>query len=419
MLDSLSFSWNIPTLTGSTALLGRERTANRAPVAADHQPTEPKSDIATNISIATFGSTNSFLSGKTWAPAKGSSPLNFGSSVQLSSFGPKVPSVHSLGFSPVAAASPPMSLGGPYGGFGGFGSTGLGSQSSASAGRKKSKRSLQWTFGDDDEESPTTTSTTSTFLTPQQILSGTEHLKLESNTHKVFAENNQDMSFNSLDAFLHKLNALLTVSHRLQQDPYAVTVVNYFCDRCKSRVAEGAFRAHCMECFDVDMCESCYHARAPIGQHGADHFEKMAEIGQGTISSFKGGGVSHQPAIDPLISTVFHVTSPSSVAAPTSAGGSTKLPMDIRNSRTYKVLKRILIRFILAVRDWGVLISAELNSVAQVVLDLSIAALAKDLKLVTAISSPTVSAQLAITDSVIVAKMTESFLAEIKKQLAK
>jgi hypothetical protein len=167
------------------------------------------------------------------------------------------------------------------------------------------------------------------------------------------------------------------------------------------------------------MCESCYHARAPTGQHGADHFEKMAEIGQGSISRGVGGGVLQRSVIDPLISAVFPASSPFSVSAPTSASGLTRLPMDIRNSRTYKVLTRILIRFILALRDWGVVISAEFNSVGRVVLDLSIAALAKDLKLVTAISSATVSAQLAITDSAIVAKMTESFLAEIKKQLAR
>ena len=142
----------------------------------------------------------------------------------------------------------------------------------------------------------------------------------------------------------------------------------------------------------------------------------MALIGlAGTTTS----GRQQQPAIDPLISSMFHATTTTTTTTTAAAGRPAGKPADIRNNCTYKVLKRILIRSILALRDWGVVISAEFNSTAaaRVVLDLSIAALAKDLQLVTAISSPTVSAQLAIADSVTVAKMTESFLAAIKAQL--
>ena len=390
ILDNLSFNWNIPTLSGSTALLGRERTENRAPIALDRQPSEPDSAITITIAPTFFGfgaaaapgcAPNAFLSGKTWATRKRGSGV-----VPIAAGSPA--------FFGVAGAAPAVSSSG-------FGSASFGAPQPASFGgaRRKLKSSAP-KFNDDDTGDPS-----SSFLTPQQILDGTRYLELESNIHKSSANSSDALPY--VEKFLKTLDFLLLTSCRLQQDPYAVTVVNFFCDHCKTSIAAGGFRAHCMECFDFDLCESCYNSRAPSGQHEANHFDNMAKVGKLSSQNAKGF------VVDPLISTMFAASSPSPAAAVT------KTPMDIRNSCTHKVLKRILIRFILAMRDWGILISADFNAISKVAVSLSITALTKDRQLLSAFGNPTVNAQLAITDGVTVAKMAESFLREIQSQLAK
>lgn len=69
-----------------------------------------------------------------------------------------------------------------------------------------------------------------------------------------------------------------TASHPLQEFcPCQLIVVDngeikeFRCNSCKGNIGKDGKRYHCLECFDVDMCESCYTKQNHVKEHKSSH----------------------------------------------------------------------------------------------------------------------------------------------------
>ena len=382
VVDYLSFNWNIPSPTGSTALLGREKTTARAPIAISQQPSEPESRLADAmpaglrfLGSASFGGGGG-RGGIKRLQSDTFSTVGFGSAQK--SFKETSPSF-GKGFSFGAASPSPTSK----------------------------IFSVQKTSASVDEGNPGATF----FANPNQLL---HFLRLESEVHKIMVANIYNS--NTKVEFLQRIDALAFLATRMQQDP---TAIAFFCDSCKAEIPCGSLRAHCTICYDFDLCERCYRSKFVNSRHIAGHLTKMVTVGRSSIGergNMSFGGVQ-TATVDPTIANVFQITETFSTAA-------SSIPpslLDIRQSFTHLVHKRILIRFLLALRDWGFLISAAARTAFSTceALDLSFdTLLTENTTLVAAFRDGDVRQQLELTGFISVAKIAEVVLNSLRKQLS-
>lgn len=73
-------------------------------------------------------------------------------------------------------------------------------------------------------------------------------------------------------------------------------IPDFYCDACKKSIGKQSRRYHCLECHDLDLCESCYKSRSRVNNHSDTHKLQYFTYSSG-ISSLLGlaSDIPHSP----------------------------------------------------------------------------------------------------------------------------
>jgi hypothetical protein len=116
--------------------------------------------------------------------------------------------------------------------------------------------------------------------------------------------------------------------------------VTYSCDFCRTAIAPGAVRWHCLECDDFDMCEPCHTAGKTAPPHISSH--RVTRLACKRISAG-----SDEPRSDPLVDELLGpATQPTTSDSPAASNA----------DRTIVTAILRLTRFQLALGTWWALI---------------------------------------------------------------
>ena len=295
----ISHNFNIPTLSGSTAFLGRAETVARDPIPKSKQPSEPE---RVKVYHGLFGAQPSRMIGAAPAAGGGTGGL-FGSSAPASAslFG-------------TASCVPASSFG-----------------------AQERSDFLQ----------------ERTALTPSEILKATDYLKVPSHT----------ICSTTIAAEITKvLNTQLRHDVEICAGPLNTVknAVNYHCDG--NSCTGSSVRFHCLCCINYDLCSSCYtvsrSTSLPKGDHEASHH--MAKYGKATpLETDK--ETKEDPLVASEFGSWTEASEAASVfSSPVVLGtvvDSTDPSFNPLASYTVALSFLRLIRFLLVLREWSVVLS--------------------------------------------------------------
>ena len=309
MMDDLSFIWNLPTPTGSTACLGRQKTARRPPVSPRQQPQEPVLQLPTTspgpetqclrflrqqqqheqrtfVSSFSFGagaSTQSVSSAcrpqvPVLSPGPQAVSFSFGSSAPAPqaqaasfSFGSGAPALqkHAVsglcwtGAPALQAAGLPSgaSASAPSGARVPLGSAPVSCPSSTVLGKRCRI--------DMEADVPAVASGQESFTiaTPRLILAHSRNLRLP-------CDGNTDEG-SPTELLMGSLRCLKPKMDLLQG-----TVTAWTCDVCGIQIPRHSTRFHCSMCIAFDMCESCFGSGI-ASEHSTEHHIVPVPVSEG------------------------------------------------------------------------------------------------------------------------------------------
>ncbi|ORY48044.1 hypothetical protein BCR33DRAFT_714494 [Rhizoclosmatium globosum] len=276
--DNVSFAYNMPTLTGTTAYLGRaENSGNRTPIDKAHQPQEPS--LARNLkpilgTSPLFG-TSTFsagapggLFGTQSAPIVGA-VNGFGAS-SLTDFGK--PPTAAFGTNPAASSFSFGSGAVPSSGaLAAFGFSAPPQQQQmhqqlqqqqmqqAQMQQQLLQQRLQQLSQQQNQQSlpqhpllQQARKSTLQQINPKKHWAG---ILNRSSNLKVTATG---AALQGIDQTIEQPGETLTSVQYTIQKFIGTVAVNYVCDTCNRQIDGGQIRFHCLDCYDFDECEMCH-----------------------------------------------------------------------------------------------------------------------------------------------------------------
>ncbi|KAJ3297677.1 hypothetical protein HDU79_002533 [Rhizoclosmatium sp. JEL0117] len=341
--DNISFAYNIPTLTGSTAYLGRATNAgNRAPVDKAHQPPDatlthnlrPVAAVNDSTELFSFGGARSreplkktkgfggMASAQTLTAGRGGRGGMAGGKMAAKSFRAASYRSRAPPAPPVAAVVAP-----PVVSFGALPAFSFSSQQQMQAQPQQPHRAQQQVHSQ------------------SKMIRPPEYQEVDSNTVSNSCWSSILNRSSNLKATVPGTNqeelpaeVLANLQYTIQKLLGTVTI-KYVCDTCNREIDDGQARFHCLDCFDFDECQRC----------NGGHVSKMAFH---RVVSMNGASTSFTIQKDPLLEKLLGINNAEKPA--TLAPFST---LDVTAWSHTRMIKRLLV----AMLEWWIEIKVWLH----------------------------------------------------------
>ncbi|KAJ3143113.1 hypothetical protein HK100_010696 [Physocladia obscura] len=285
--DNLSFSFNLPALSGVTSYLGRIiNSGDRANIDSAHQPEDPV-DLLKNDNVRSLPPPGmSFGFGM---PATSTSSFGFAAFGSATNVRPFAGSSLSSSRESTAPATAGGNTGGLFSttqpgsfGRGMFGSAAGGSAGGLFASSNSIEQSKQQVNAPRMRKRTSQDQNMQQQQNQKQILHPYFGNAMDSNLWtQVLVNTNYLKIFTGSESKKNTkiLEALSLVDFSLKKITGQITV-EYFCDFCNGKIVSSNPRWHCFDCSDFDECSSCHANRS---HESANLFHRVRNMGSSTV----------------------------------------------------------------------------------------------------------------------------------------